>query len=363
MLHVGLDVGSVSVKLAALGAREDSAVLSLLAETSSAFFAPRLPAANGWAERPVVCSAYRRIQGNPLQAASELLREFYAIVPQESISGIRFTGSGGRTVAAAFEAEFENDFRTLVRCIRALYPQVRTVFEMGGEASKYIRLSDVGSSSNLGVLDYQSSTECAAGTGSFIDQQASRLRYDVEDVGEAACHASCAARVAGRCSVFAKTDMIHAQQKGYTADQILRGLCDAVARNFKSSIVKGRQIATPVAFVGGVALNAGVYEALREAFGLRESDCLVPDLNCWMPALGASICGVEAGAKRTTVALHQVPPQIAAGEEIPTTGPLSLNNVTLLNRAPAVALPQGAGCVDAYLGIDVGSVSTNLVVL
>ena len=363
MLHVGLDVGSVSVKLAALGAREDSAVLSLLAETSSAFFAPRLPAANGWAERPVVCSEYRRIQGNPLQAASELLREFYAIVPQESISGIRFTGSGGRTVAAAFEAEFENDFRTLVRCIRALYPQVRTVFEMGGEASKYIRLSDVGSSSNLGVLDYQSSTECAAGTGSFIDQQASRLRYDVEDVGEAACHASCAARVAGRCSVFAKTDMIHAQQKGYTADQILRGLCDAVARNFKSSIVKGRQIATPVAFVGGVALNAGVYEALREAFGLRKSDCLVPDLNCWMPALGASICAVEAGAKRTAVAFHRVPSQIASAEEIPTTAPLSLNNVTLLNRAPAVALPQGAGCVDAYLGIDVGSVSTNLVVL
>ena len=110
----------------------------------------------------------------------------------------------------------------------------------------------------LGILDYQSSTECAAGTGSFIDQQASRLLYEIEDVGAAACGASCAARVAGRCSVFAKTDMIHAQQKGYSADQILRGLCEAVARNFKSSIVKGKQVVPPVAFVGGVALNTGV---------------------------------------------------------------------------------------------------------
>ena len=56
------------------------------------------------------------------------------------------------------------------------------------------------------------------------------------------CTAGCAARIAGRCSVFAKSDMIHAQQKGYSPPEILRGLCDAVARNFKSSIVKGRQV-------------------------------------------------------------------------------------------------------------------------
>ena len=121
--------------------------------------------------------------------------------------------------------------------MRVFYPEVRTVFEMGGESSKYIRLDPA--PAHLGITDYQTSGDCAAGTGSFIDQQASRLLYSVEDVGAAACGASCAARVAGRCSVFAKTDMIHAQQKGYSADQILRGLCEAVARNFKSSIVKG----------------------------------------------------------------------------------------------------------------------------
>ena len=74
--------------------------------------------------------------------------------------------------------------------------------------------------------------------------------------------ASCAARIAGRCSVFAKSDMIHAQQKGYSPAEILRGLCDAVARNFKSSIVKGRQVQAPVALIGAVSQNAGVTRAL-----------------------------------------------------------------------------------------------------
>ena len=106
---------------------------------------------------------------------------------------------------------------------------------MGGEASKYLRLEPNAASKYLGILDYSTSGECAAGTGSFIDQQASRLLYQMEEVGPAACEASCAARIAGRCSVFAKSDMIHAQQKGYTTDQILRGLCDAVARNYKSA--------------------------------------------------------------------------------------------------------------------------------
>ena len=66
------------------------------------------------------------------------------------------------------------------------------------------------------------------------------MQYSVEEVGEMVAHAASAARIAGRCSVFAKSDMIHAQQKGYSPAEILRGLCDAVARNFKSSIVKGK---------------------------------------------------------------------------------------------------------------------------
>jgi activator of 2-hydroxyglutaryl-CoA dehydratase len=196
-ISLGLDVGAVSVKVAALGAPEDHPLLAHLAKASSAFFIAQLPRNDGLAERSVMLSAYRRLQGDPLHAASDLLREFGEVVPEEAIAGICFTGSGGRTAARAFDARFENEFRALGRSMHALYPQVRTVFEMGGQTSKYIRLGVTLDSDHLGILDYQCSTECAAGTGSFIDQQASRLLYEIEDVGAAACGASCAARVAG----------------------------------------------------------------------------------------------------------------------------------------------------------------------
>jgi len=363
-ISLGLDVGAVSVKLAALGAPEDYPVLAHLAQASSSFFLPNLPKSNGLSERPIAFSTYRRLQGNPLQAASDLLREFSNFVPEESIAGIQITGSGGRTVARALDAGFENEFRALARSIHAFYPQIRTVFEMGGETSKYIRLSATDGADNLGILDYQSSSECAAGTGSFIDQQASRLLYEVEDVGTAARGASCAARVAGRCSVFAKTDMIHAQQKGYTADQILRGLCEAAARNFKSTMIKGRQVVKPVAFVGGVALNAGVRDAIQRAFSLGESDFIIPQAHCWMTALGASILAAERNGHGPDEAFRHLQAKLSSTEVFLTTERLSLERVvSLRDRVPPVELPGAGSRVEAYLGIDVGSVSTNLVVI
>ncbi|MGD1082636.1 MAG: acyl-CoA dehydratase activase [Candidatus Sulfotelmatobacter sp.] len=362
-VSLGLDVGAVSVKLAALGEPEDHPLFARLARVSSSFFLPQLPKSDGLAERSVALSTYRPLQSNPLQAALDLLQEFCELVPEEVITGIRLTGSGGRTVARAFDAGFENEFRALARSMHALYPQVRTVFEIGGETSKYILLSATDGADHLGILDCQSSTECAAGTGSFIDQQASRLLYEVADVGAAACGASCAARVAGRCSVFAKTDMIHAQQKGYTADQILRGLCEAVARNFKSSIVKGRQVVSPVAFVGGVALNAGVRGAVQEAFRLQDRDFLVPELHCWMTALGASILAAEGNGKGTGT-FRSRHGETTGADDFPTTEGLSLDHVTLLReRVPPLQLPKARSRLDAYLGIDVGSVSTNLVMI
>ena len=367
-ITLGVDVGAVSVKVAAFGSSDDAPLLAVLGNNSSNFFIPELPRTNGFAQHAVALSAYRRVQGNPLQVVSDLFREFHEIVPESAVAGVRFTGSGGRTIARALDAPFENEFRALARSMHALYPEVRTVFEMGGENSKYMRLGAAHGSDDLGILDYQSSSECAAGTGSFIDQQASRLLYEVEDVGAAARGASCAARVAGRCSVFAKSDMIHAQQKGFTADQILRGLCEATARNFKSSIVKGRRVPTPVALVGGVALNVGVRDALREAFKLEESNFLVPDLHCWMTALGASMLAAEGNTNGNgrraarTIWMPQLPSLTV--DELPTTEPLSLTNVTLLrDRGTPFASARKEIPIEAYLGIDVGSVSTNLVVI
>ena len=200
--------------------------------------------------------------------------------------------------------------------MRTFNPEVRTIFEIGGESSKYLRLDPEAVGKHLGIVDYQTSGECAAGTGSFLDQQATRLLYSVEEVGPAACGASCAARIAGRCSVFAKTDMIHAQQKGYTTEQILRGLCDAVARNFKSSIVKGRAVVTPVAFIGGVAVNAGILSALREAFKLGENDLVVPTYYAWLGALGRRHAGGRRMAQTFFQAHSSTAPARGGQEEL-----------------------------------------------
>jgi predicted CoA-substrate-specific enzyme activase len=365
-INIGLDIGAVSLKLAAIGAPADEPLLRDLTEKSETFYAASFPQWSPFAGRPLVLSRYRRIQGSPIQSTFDQLTEFYEHVPEESVEGIRVTGAGSQLIAKILGIYFENEFRAIAKGLRVFYPQVRTVFEMGGESSKYLRLDPTATGKHLGIVDYQTSGECAAGTGSFIDQQASRLLYAVEEVGAAACGASCAARVAGRCSVFAKTDMIHAQQKGYTTDQILRGLCDAVARNFKASVVRGRAVVPPVAFIGAVALNQGVRNAIREAFKVGEADFLVPELYAWMGAAGAAMLEAEEWRKRSFKRIHQLRQHDEAKRSFACTDPLSMANVALLrDRVKSAPPPRPAPGekIEAYLGIDIGSLSTNLVVL
>jgi predicted CoA-substrate-specific enzyme activase len=363
--NLAVDIGAVSLKLAAVGTDRTAAARLLPLGPESVFFPGQFPASSPLSGRPLLLSEYRRIQGNPVRATFDLLREFFDCVPQQQVDGIRVTGSGGHLISKLLDARFENEFRAVAKGVRVMHPEVRTIFEMGGESSKYIRLDPSDHSKYVGITDYQTSGDCAAGTGSFIDQQASRLLYSVEDVGHAACSASCAARVAGRCSVFAKTDMIHAQQKGYTTDQILRGLCDAVARNFKSSIVKGRPVVPPVMFLGGVALNRGVSQALREAFKLSELDFLVPELYGWLGAIGAAIFELEDSRKRPVRDIHALQEYLEKAQSFESSSPLSMEKVVLLrDRTHSVpAPPPGGQRIEAYLGIDIGSVSTNLVVL
>ncbi len=124
------------------------------------------------------------------------------------------------------------------------------------------------------------------------------MQYSVEEVGDLVCQAGCAARIAGRCSVFAKSDMIHAQQKGYSPAEILRGLCDAVARNFKSGIVKGRRVdGAGGADRRGVAELRGDGGAAGDVRPEREATCSCPSITpgaapsarpCWKPKRSAN---------------------------------------------------------------------------
>ena len=360
-INIGLDIGSISLKLAALGGSDDRRLLSGLCSANPAFRAVDWPGVNG-PKTHLVLSDYRRISGSPIQSTFDLLQEFYDHVPENRIEGIRVTGSGSRTISKILGIYFENEFKAIARMMGVFHPGVRTVFEIGGESSKYLRL-ETGVDGHSDIVDYDRSGECAAGTGSFLDQQALRMGYSVEEVGGVVECAGCAARVAGRCSVFAKSDMIHAQQKGYSPSEILRGLCDAVARNFKSSIVKGRPVEAPVALVGAVSQNAGVTAALAEAFGLKEGDLLVPELYAWASAVGTAILETEETRKRSFRAIHQLR-QHEADMPLQDTEALSMSDVVLLrDRVAPYVTPEGDAPIPAYMGIDIGSVSTNVVVI
>src|SRR3954469_10007548 len=136
-INIGLDIGAVSLKLAAMGTSDDTPRLAALIASNPEFSAAKSPAESSFADRPLVLSKYRRIQGSPIQSTFDLLKELYEHVPEETVEGIRVTGSGSQLISKILGIYFENEFRALARGMRVFYPEVRTIFEMGGESSKY----------------------------------------------------------------------------------------------------------------------------------------------------------------------------------------------------------------------------------
>jgi len=127
---------------------------------------------------------------------------------------------------------------------------------------------------------------CAAGTGSFLDQQAARLGIPIEEFGGLALQSQNPVRIAGRCSVFAESDMIHKQQMGNSIQDIIAGLCDALVRNYLNNLAKGKTIKPPVVFQGGVAANVGIKRAFETALDLN---VVIPEHHGVMGALGAAL--------------------------------------------------------------------------
>lgn len=365
-IFVGIDIGTVSVKIALIiDAASKERFESRVADAD--FFRQFFRGSKNSREiaGQVFVLPYHRIKGSPMEATHRMLKRIYDVIPSDWITGVRACGSGGRLLSQLLGVNYENEFRAIARGVGALYPSVQTVFEIGGQNSKYIQLEKGNGSAHSGISDYQKSGDCAAGTGSFLDQQAGRLKFQIEQVGQVVSQTAKSAKIAGRCSVFAKSDMIHAQQKGYSPPEVLKGLCEAVARNFKSSVVKGRKVTPPVLFIGGVAANAGVAEGVRQVFNLKPDQLIVPEYYAWMAAIGTAFAERDALRHSSVPDIHILKKHSGTeSEKFPVSKPLSMEKVILLrDKIRPRYFSKNERGVPAYLGIDVGSVSTNVVVL
>lgn len=210
---------------------------------------------------------------------------------------VGITGAGREIVQAPPEVLLTNEVVALTLAAAHGYPDVRSIIEIGGQTSRWVLLGRASSpSAEPEILDFALNDVCAAGSGAFLEQQAGRLKLAIEEFAGLAAAAGRGATIAGRCSVFAKTDMIHLQQKGTPLEEIAYGLCLALARNFVATVLKGREALPPVLLAGGGARNGGLVNAFREVLGLGQGRLRLADPPHLLAAMGVAVGA--AGARR-----------------------------------------------------------------
>ncbi len=336
-LILGLDIGSISIN-------------TVLVDT----------------EGNVVEEHYHFCHGKPFHLLRDILSDIYDRYPAERISSVAFTGTGGKLAMELIGGMYVNEIIAQSEAVSELYPEARTVIEMGGEDSKLILMEKGKRQESSRLSDFTLNNLCAAGTGSFLDQQAKRMGLSIEnEFGEMALRSDDPPRIAGRCSVFAKTDMIHLQQIATPVHDIVAGLCFAVARNFISSHGKGKKLEFPVLFQGGVAANAGVVRAFRELLHAGEDQLIIPEHYASMGAIGAVYHLMKSGqtGKKTQYKglflldnyLHS--DQSAGKRQEPLTPSDAVYDKKIY------PIPLNVKKLDVYLGLDIGSLSTNVVLI
>ncbi|MBN2413824.1 hypothetical protein JXQ31_19275 [candidate division KSB1 bacterium] len=354
-IRAGLDIGSVSAKLAVL-VPEALAEEKFGQNNHPVFVEKKIVSAK---DRLYICNPVK-VLGDPVKAAKRLI-SYLEIFTNETFS-IQVTGSQGKLIAELLQCPYVNEFRAIGRGVAEIVPDAKTILEIGGDKSRFIRISYDRGNDKMSVLDYNRNGECAAGTGSFIDQQAERLNYTISDIGQLVLGANSTANIAGRCSVFAKSDMIHAQQRGYSPPAIFKGLCEAVVRNYKGTVLHGKELEPKIVFIGGVAANEGVVQAIYDIFQLTADELIVPDCYMHMGALGSLML---KNGPAFTLAQVMNSLELNGDHTKAFSGSPALNTlkVRFENKKKLVSKRGGDSSIRAYLGLDVGSVSTNLVLL
>jgi predicted CoA-substrate-specific enzyme activase len=263
----------------------------------------------------------------------------------------------------------------LVRAAGKLFPGARSLLHVGGEKFTLIRLGARGE-----YLGSRSNSSCASGTGSFLDQQARRLGFAGVEELDARARASTSEppRISTRCAVFARTDLVHAQQQGYRLEEICHGLCKGAAQTIADTLLRGEELEEPAAFTGGVSLNQAMQRELEQVLGvtLHTSSC-----GPALVAIGAAMSAASEGDAYPAFPLEtdKVLASPAQRKEY-FYAPLAFDD-TDEGNPPEVRVHQtglhskahpveveiyrapGPGEAAVFLGVDVGSTSTKAILL
>jgi predicted CoA-substrate-specific enzyme activase len=345
-IHIlGVDVGSVAMSLVEMnGARE------------------------------VIKKAYCFHHGDIQGSFRKLLNGF--TLPR--ISSLAATSSTPETIAVT--SRFDNQI-AFITAARFFHPTMRGMLVVGGEKFSFSTFDEDGH-----YLGSTANTSCAAGTGSFLDQQAGRLNLQrVEALSDIACSSSknCP-KIASRCAVFAKTDLIHAQQEGYQLGEICNGLCLGLAKNIVDTLFYSGKVPGEVVFCGGVSKNRAVVRHIETLIG---RPVVTTDDGHLYGAIGAALAlldELETGQKE-----WQPPLAISSSEdllqgtrkrnslyyeplELRLTSYPDFSSFEKYESAKESGNPvevdiyrniiSGEG-VDLYLGIDIGSTSSKAVLM
>ena len=232
----------------------------------------------------LIHKSYVHTQGKPIEVTQKLLKHIVDELENKvKIMGVATTGSGRYVVGDFLNVDLAIDEITAhARGAVEIDPKVDTIFEIGGQDSKYISLV------NANPLDFDMNKVCAAGTGSFLHELANK--YGINIVGEfqdIALSSRAPVKLTDRCTVFMESDLVSYYQKGASREDLIAGLCYAIVHNYLNRVVGKRKIGRRIMFLGGPSLNKGVVAAFENVL---DRGLLVPLHREVLGAYGAAIC-------------------------------------------------------------------------
>ena len=310
-------------------------------------------------------TVYLRTQGRPLQTLIAALDELRDACRSEiRLENALVTGSGRELLASCLGIPAVNEISAHGNGVWRVDSRVRTVIEIGGQDSKFIRIEPSANGDSLTFPVFRMNEICAAGTGAFLDEQAARLGIPIESFGSTALKSLNPAPIAGRCAVFAKTDMIHKAQEGAPIPDILMGLAFALVRNYIATLIRGEPLVPPVSLQGGVMLNEAVVHAFKHMLELQEDQIITPP---YFTVLGALGCANLAAEREPVEGLTMASLKERAVRALNRTAGSSFLkplDPELDRTAPPLELRSvQEAAPPLVMGIDVGSVSVKGVMI